>query len=170
MTTSTPIPSHYADLLRRLETWDTAHPEKDYPTHPVNPDGDEAAKVIRHLFEEIAILKQADTTTFALLRLANSARFQAWMGHPPSPDDLLFNATELGGEVGELLNVAKKLHRQAAGFKGSKATINDLMDEAADVLICLDKLLAPYHINLWEATVRKFNQTSEKHGFPQRLA
>jgi NTP pyrophosphatase (non-canonical NTP hydrolase) len=101
------------------------------------------------------------------LRLHNSARLAAWEGNAKA--DPLFHATELGGEVGELLNIAKKLHREAMGWRGSRATEADLAEEIGDVLICLDKLAAQYNIDIADATVRKFNATSEKVGLPQRL-
>jgi NTP pyrophosphatase (non-canonical NTP hydrolase) len=101
------------------------------------------------------------------LRSRNSARLGAWEGEAKA--DPLFHATELGGEVGELLNVAKKLHREAMGWRGSRATEADLADEIGDVLICLDKLAAQYDIDIAAATIRKFNKTSEKVGLPQRL-
>lgn len=101
------------------------------------------------------------------LRMINSARLQAWEGDQKA--DALFHATELGGEVGEVLNVAKKLHREAMGWRGSRATVDDLADEIGDVLICLDKLAMQYGIDLADATTRKFNATSDKVGLPQRL-
>jgi NTP pyrophosphatase (non-canonical NTP hydrolase) len=101
------------------------------------------------------------------LRIVNSARLKAWEGDNKA--DPLFHATELGGEVGELLNVAKKLHREAMGWRGSRATIQDLADEIGDVLICLDKLAAQYGIDIAEATSAKFDKTSAKVGLPFTL-
>lgn len=82
---------------------------------------------------------------------------------------IMFDAIELGGEVGELLNVAKKLEREDRGWRGSRATQQDFADECADVLICLDKLARRRGVDLISATVAKFNATSEKQGFPHRL-
>jgi NTP pyrophosphatase (non-canonical NTP hydrolase) len=105
----------------------------------------------------------------AHLRTVNAARLAAWEGDDAKTDGI-FHATELGGEVGEVLNVVKKLHREAMGWRGSRATLADLADELGDVLICADKLAAHYGIDLAEATARKFNATSEKVGLPHRLA
>lgn len=103
-----------------------------------------------------------------LLRAVNAARLEAWEdGNRATP---LFHATELGGEVGEVLNVAKKLHREEMGWIGSRASLEDLSDEIGDVLICLDKLAAQYGIDLARATTRKFDKTSEKVGLPHRLS
>lgn len=102
------------------------------------------------------------------LRRANALRYMEWTnGKPPSP---MFDALELGGEVGELLNVVKKLEREAIGWRGSRATAADFADECGDVLICLDKLALRYGVDLAAATARKFNATSEKMGFVHRLS
>lgn len=101
------------------------------------------------------------------LRRANTARLTAW--EDGNKADPLFHAAELGGEVGELLNVVKKLHREAMGWRGSRATNGDLAEEIGDVLICLDKLAAQYGIDIEEATTAKFNKTSEKVGLPHKL-
>jgi uncharacterized protein (DUF1778 family)/NTP pyrophosphatase (non-canonical NTP hydrolase) len=93
----------------------------------------------------------------------------AWCAGGDLPSGL-FHATELGGEVGEVLNVVKKLEREAMGWRGSRATEQDLADECADVLICVDKLAAHYGIDLDAAVIAKFNATSEKVGLPHRLA
>ena len=82
---------------------------------------------------------------------------------------MMFDAVELGGEVGELLNVVKKLEREERGWRGSRAGPDDFADECADVLICLDKLARRRGVDLVAATVRKFNATSEKVGLPHRL-
>jgi NTP pyrophosphatase (non-canonical NTP hydrolase) len=98
----------------------------------------------------------------------NAERLAEWEGD--TKVDAMFHATELGGEVGELLNVIKKLHREAMGWRGSRAAPEDLPNEIGDVLICLDKLAAHFGIDLATATANKFNITSEKVGLPQRLA
>lgn len=97
----------------------------------------------------------------------NAERSAQWLGsNTPSP---LFFATELGGEAGEVLNEVKKLEREALGMKGSRTTVEKLADELADVFISLHNLAACYDIALEASIIRKFNATSEKNGFPQRL-
>lgn len=83
--------------------------------------------------------------------------------------DGIFHAAELGGEVGEVLNVVKKLHREEMGWRGSRATLDQLADELGDVMVCVDKLAAHYGINLARATAVKFNATSDKVGLPHKL-
>lgn len=82
------------------------------------------------------------TLTFAHLREQNLPRCRRWHpeGAPPwSHDDWLL---ALGGEVGEALNVVKKLNRDRDGLAGNTRTrdelIADLGGELADVVIYLD--------------------------------
>ncbi|MGO1303239.1 MAG: hypothetical protein ACTMKV_00480 [Sphingomonas parapaucimobilis] len=82
----------------------------------------------------------------------------------------MFDALELGGEVGELLNVVKKLEREERGWRGSRAAPADFADECADVLICLDKLARRRGIDLVSATIAKFNATSDRVGLPHKLS
>jgi len=83
---------------------------------------------------------------------------------------IMFDALELGGEVGELLNVVKKMEREDRGWRGSRAAPDDFADECADVLICLDKLARRKGVDLADATARKFNATSDKVGLSQKLS
>jgi NTP pyrophosphatase (non-canonical NTP hydrolase) len=103
------------------------------------------------------------------LRRVNTERYIAWIG---VSDDagIMFDALELGGEVGELLNVVKKLDREERGWRGSRAAPADFAAECADVLICLDKLARRKGVDLVAATIEKFNATSEKVDLPHRLA
>lgn len=101
------------------------------------------------------------------LREANVLRQAAWTnGEAVS---LLFRAVELGGECGEVLNVCKKIERERQGWRGSRATVEDLADELADVVICADLLAMTEGIDLNAAIARKFNATSVKVGLPHRL-
>jgi len=83
--------------------------------------------------------------------------------------DPLFFATELGGEVGEVLNVVKKLHREQIGIPGSRTTIEHLGEEIADARICLQNLANKYGIDVDAVTAKKFNATSDKLGFETHL-
>lgn len=101
------------------------------------------------------------------LRRVNLARYEAWVEGADA--GIMFDALELGGEVGELLNVVKKLEREERGWRGSRANPADFDDECADVMICLDKLARRRNVDLAAATIAKFNATSEKVGLPHRL-
>jgi NTP pyrophosphatase (non-canonical NTP hydrolase) len=113
------------------------------------------------------------------LRRVSKARSDAW----GKGDEIseLFHANELGGEAGELIeklvdltllaasagsisNITKKLYRERMGWRGSRATLQDLKDELGDVLICIDKLAAHYDIDLAEVTASKFDATSRAVG------
>lgn len=104
---------------------------------------------------------------FASLGQASAARQKIW--DDKSQLTLLYRANELAGEAGEMCNVVKKLERERLGLRGSRATIEDLADELADVVICADLLAKAANINLDEAVARKFNKTSEKYNLPIRL-
>ena len=80
-----------------------------------------------------------------------------------------FRCNELAGEVGEACNVIKKLERERLGIKGSRATLEQLMEELADIVICADLIAMHYDIDLHAAVERKFNATSEKMGHKTRL-
>ena len=104
---------------------------------------------------------------FQTLRRANILRQDEWDGDKKI--DAAYRAMELGGEVGEALNVVKKLVREERGIAGSRASLNDLGEELADVIICVDLLAYHYGINLADAVKTKFNKTSEKVGLETRI-
>lgn len=118
------------------------------------------------------------------LREANEARQREW--DPGGSITPSFRSNELAGEVGEALekaaamitlaiaagkvaNITKKLDRERLGIGGSRATIEDLADELADVIICCDLLAMDFEIFLDKAVAAKFNKTSEKLGLLTRL-
>lgn len=98
------------------------------------------------------------------LHAANIARQAEWC--PDQVPDLSFRGNELAGEVGEACNVVKKLERERHGWRGSRATLDDLAQELADVVICADLCAVTAGIDLDTAVVAKFNATSRK----QRLS
>lgn len=108
-------------------------------------------------------------SVYTSLREANAARQEAWCEEGDPAPDLAFRGIELAGEVGEALNIIKKIERERHGWRGSRATLEDLADELADVVICADLAALAVGIDLTAAIVRKFNATSEKVGLPQRL-
>lgn len=104
---------------------------------------------------------------FDTLRAANESRQKEWNQGKSIPLSYLGN--EMAGEVGEACNVMKKLERERLGIRGSRATIEQLADELADVVICADMVAMAEGIDLDAAIVRKFNATSEKLGLAARL-
>ncbi|WP_156359626.1 MazG-like family protein [Sphingomonas sp. Leaf28] len=116
----------------------------------------------------LASVSSASAEPFlAQLRRVNLARYEAWVEGADA--GIMFDALELGGEVGELLNVVKKLEREERGWRGSREAPKDFADECADVLICLDKLARRRNVDLTAVTISKFNATSEKVGLSHRL-
>ena len=107
-------------------------------------------------------------TTHPTLRSANIARQDEW--DQDGQITASYRGNELAGEVGEACNVIKKLERERLGILGSRATVGELADELADVLICADLIAMHYGIDLEAAVARKFNATSEKVGLQTRLA
>lgn len=70
------------------------------------------------------------------LRIANTMRDREW--DPDGRINLDFFLNELAGEVGEACNIFKKIHREAMGLRGSRATLDQLADELADIGIMID--------------------------------
>ena len=101
------------------------------------------------------------------LRKANIERNREW-----DKDSIVtasFRGLELGGEVGELLNVIKKLERERLGIRGSRDTVEHLAEELADVFICADLIGMRFGIDIGRAVVEKFNRTSSNYGLATRL-
>lgn len=86
------------------------------------------------------------TLTFRQLRTINATRCLRW--HKTGLDEwsLADWVVATGGEVGEALNVIKKLNRDRDGQPGNTRTrtelLADLGDELADVVIYLDTVLS----------------------------
>jgi NTP pyrophosphatase (non-canonical NTP hydrolase) len=121
---------------------------------------------------------------YTTLRDANEARQKEW--DKDSRITPAYRANELAGEMGEALEVAldlvelavkvgrlsntiKKLERERMGIGGSRATVEHLAEELADINICTDLVAMEYDIDLDEATRAKFNATSEKVGLKTRM-
>jgi NTP pyrophosphatase (non-canonical NTP hydrolase) len=106
-------------------------------------------------------------TTFTELRCANLVRQREWQkGQPVS---LSYRGNEMAGETGEACNVLKKLERERMGIVGSRATVDQLAQELADVIICVDLIASEFDINLAAAVRDKFNATSERYGLATRM-
>ena len=105
---------------------------------------------------------------FCELRQANCLRNEEWIAGS-APLSLSFRGNELAGEVGEACNILKKLDRERLGLRGSRASPEQLSEELADVVICVDLIAMDLGINLWMAIVAKFNKTSEQRGLAVRI-
>jgi NTP pyrophosphatase (non-canonical NTP hydrolase) len=111
--------------------------------------------------------------TFKIFRETNMSRCLRW--HPRGFQEWSLSdwAVATAGELGEALNVIKKLNRERDGIVGNTLSIPELeaslADELADTAIYLDLLAASVGIDMAQAIAAKFNRTSEKNGFPERL-
>lgn len=113
--------------------------------------------------------------SFEELRNANLTRCAKW--HPGGVNDWSLSdwGVAMGGEAGETLNVIKKINRADDGLVGNarnataETLLKALADEIADTIIYADLLAARAGIDLDRAIVEKFNHTSVKNGFSDRL-
>lgn len=84
--------------------------------------------------------------SFQHLRAVNIARCVGGWNMPLNDWSSADWMIAVGGELGEALNVIKKLNRDAGGYVGNTRTRNellaDLADELADTVIYLDLLVA----------------------------
>ncbi len=115
--------------------------------------------------------------TFAELRAANVARlphFKNARGEPAHirPDGGDWSLGEwmcaVAGELGEAANLIKKIKRGDLSLD-DPATHKALADEFADVLIYLDILAFRAGVDLSHAVIEKWNETSERIGYAERL-
>jgi NTP pyrophosphatase (non-canonical NTP hydrolase) len=116
--------------------------------------------------------------TFEHLRTVNLSRSAHWRlgGDPWAVSDW---AVAMAGEAGEVCNAVKKLRRIEDGLPnlndGNRQlstraeAIAAISAEIADTLICLDLLAAHLNIDLSRAVTAKFNATSIRYGFDERL-
>ena len=103
--------------------------------------------------------------TLKTLREANVARQALW--DSDNKIDIAYRGNELAGEVGEACNIIKKLARERLGIRGSRASLAQLAEELADVVICADLIAMGEGIDLLDGAVpAKFNATSAKVGIP----
>jgi NTP pyrophosphatase (non-canonical NTP hydrolase) len=111
---------------------------------------------------------------FRALSLMNLGRNVRWFG----PDGLeSWSLSDWGvaaaGELGEALNVIKKLNRARGGKPGNRESTAELRtrlaDELGDTVIYLDLLAQRAGIDLGTAVQRSFDRKSVELGFPERL-
>ncbi len=108
--------------------------------------------------------------SFALLQKANTLRAVEWRQGVPAEDvSELFAAMELFGEAGEFANAMKKLERAKMGIVGGTTDQQNAQDELADIVICCSLMAIRMGWDLEKIVARKFNATSEKHGFKTKL-
>lgn len=119
-----------------------------------------------------------DGLTFSNVRHANVERQKEWDGDAQFSE--LFFGAALSGEGGELAeivlalqvqaaigkanNIVKKMERGRLGLAGSRATLQELGKELADVLTYVDLLAHKVGLDLASCWVNKYNEVSDKYG------
>jgi NTP pyrophosphatase (non-canonical NTP hydrolase) len=114
---------------------------------------------------------------FTTLKEASARRAARW--HREHPFDGGWTGGDWGnalaGEVGEACNIIKKIRRVEEGYTDQTTPedviqlLNDLGRELADVIIYADLVATMYSLDLGQCVATKFNETSEKWDFPERL-
>jgi NTP pyrophosphatase (non-canonical NTP hydrolase) len=118
--------------------------------------------------------------SFEDFRAINAKRCVRW--HKEGIDEWSVSdwAVAMVGEAGEACNAIKKLRRiecDAANINDADRqlstraeAIKQIGEEIADTLIYLDILALRLGLNLADEVIAKFNKTSERYGFPERLS
>jgi NTP pyrophosphatase (non-canonical NTP hydrolase) len=171
-----PIIQRYPDLPIIRGVYYGARTEDDFEFAAL--DGDEysglhdADQMRAYATAAVLAERERNPLTFDAFRAANVARCLKW--HPAgieswSPSDWL---TAVTGELGELASLLKMRNRERDGLPGNKFSPTDrqVADELADVLTYLDLLAEVLGIDLGRAAAQKFNEVSERVGFPDRIA
>jgi NTP pyrophosphatase (non-canonical NTP hydrolase) len=114
---------------------------------------------------------------FTRFSAVNWARCLKW--HDPQSWSVAEWTNAMAGEAGEACNAAKKLLRLEQDLKGPNGYHNNaasrevaiatIADELADVVIYADLVARRIGVNLGEVIVKKFNATSDRHGFTEKL-
>ncbi len=118
--------------------------------------------------------------TFKKLSEINLKRARRWHNSEDLSDWSIQDwICALCGEVGEAANIAKKLRRLQSNYQSKNDIgrdvssynqgIEELGKELADCMCYLDLVATRCGINLEEATIKKFNQVSDKYGFEEKL-
>ena len=117
--------------------------------------------------------------TFSDVTKANVARCDRWHKGGLADWSVADWAVAMAGEAGEVCNAIKKLRR----IEDEIANISDpdrqlstrahaivkIGEELADTFLYLNLLAARLDIDLPAEIVTKFNATSQRYGFPERL-
>lgn len=117
--------------------------------------------------------------TFDQLAAANFSRCQRWHKNGLQDWSVTDWSNAVAGELGEACNAIKKLRRIEDGLANISepgreltergAAVAEIGKEIADTLIYLDLLAQRLNINLGAVVRDKFNATSEKYEFPERI-
>ena len=124
-------------------------------------------------------MNDAANLTFTQVTVANVSRCDRW--HKGGINDWTPERwmTATTGELGEAANALKKLFRiddEIANISEAdrqistrQEAIDKIAEEVADTFIYLNLFAHRLGIDLAAEVVKKFNATSERYGFPERL-
>ena len=118
--------------------------------------------------------------TFKELADANGTRANRWHKNGLKDWSPMEWACAAAGEMGECCNAVKKLKRiedEIANLSADPSrqlsnrpeAILAIGEEIADTVIYLDLLAQRLGIDIASFLIHKFNETSERYGFPERL-
>lgn len=109
--------------------------------------------------------------TFNEFRAANRTRCLRWHTQGIESWSNSDWITAIVGELGELAGLIKMRNRERDGLPGNKFSPTDeqIAKEAADVFTYLDIFCERNGIDLGKIAAQKFNEVSERVGFPDRL-
>ena len=114
--------------------------------------------------------------SFSQLSRQNESRCRRW--HPDGIEEWSVNdwLCAMGGEAGEALNAGKKHRRILSKMRqhgnvpvSESDAVDKIMEEIADTVIYAQLCAARLNRSLHVAIVKKFNEISEREGFPERL-
>jgi NTP pyrophosphatase (non-canonical NTP hydrolase) len=119
------------------------------------------------------------TLTFDEVTRQNVARCDRWHKGGMNDWSVADWAVAMAGEAGEVCNAVKKLRRvedEIANISDADrqlstrdAAIKKIGEEIADTFLYLNLLAVRLGLHLPSEVVQKFNATSERYGFPERL-
>lgn len=134
--------------------------------------GYSSAELLHELERRGIIAPRTDIDFLEQLRRANLSRVVRF-GHgdikAPHGWGPMQWGCALAGEVGELCNMLKKYERQMPSDPSPDDLHAEIAKEIADVFIYLDLLASTFDLDLSRVISHKFNATSKKFHFPERL-
>ena len=117
--------------------------------------------------------------TFERLAKINHQRCCRWHEGGPAGWSVVDWSNAAAGEMGETCNAVKKLRRVEGGLANISEpgrqlyergdAVKQIGQEIADTIIYLDLLAQHLGLDTGELIREKFNATSKKYGFPERL-
>lgn len=124
-------------------------------------------------------MAKSDGLTFQQVTDANVARCNRWHNGGLHDWSVADWAVAMAGECGEVCNAVKKLRRvedEIANISDEgrllatrEEAVAKIGEELADTFLYLNLLAVRIGLRLPDLIVAKFNATSERYGFPERL-